>query len=139
MKKFFALYKPYMNRLIFNRSVSKFAVALAILLVWNYLFNRNNAFMVVRDGCLLPALIYLAAAWFAYLKLDGMTLNLGLEKRRKQPKKVRFNKGMMDYVDTDLVTYEELSPEERAACRFVSNLIPGVLFLLASLGAMLFV
>ena len=68
MKKFFALYKPYMNRLIFNISIKKFATALAILFVWNYFFNKNDAFMVVRDGCLIPALIYMAAAWFAYLK-----------------------------------------------------------------------
>ncbi len=138
MKKFFALYKPYMNRLIFNISIKKFATALAILFVWNYFFNKNDAFMVVRDGCLIPALIYMAAAWFAYLKLDGMSVDLGLNMRRKRPKKVRFNKGMMDYVETDLVSYEELSHEERLVCRIASNFVPGILFLLASLGAMLF-
>ncbi len=139
MKNFLALYKPYMNRPILNKAVTKFVIALAILLVYDYLLNRNEAFLIVRDGCLVPALIFLAAAWFAYLKLDGMSLNLGLEKRRKQPKKRNFNKGMMDYVDTDIVTYEELSPEERTACRFASNLLTGLLFLVASLGAMLFV
>lgn len=139
MKNFLALYKPYMNRPILNKAITKFVVALVILLAWDRLFNQNNAFLVVRDGCLVPALVFLAAAWFSYLKLDGMSLNLGLERRRKQPKRRSFNKGMMDYVETDVVTYEELTPEERTACRFASNLLPGVLFLIASLGAMLFV
>lgn len=137
MKKFLALYQPYMARPILNKVITHTVAALALLLVWDRFFHQNEAFLLLRDGCLVPALIFLAAAWFAYLKLDGMELKLVLASRQGRPKRKRFNKGMMDYVETETVTYAELTKEEQAACRFASSLLSALLFLAASLVGML--
>lgn len=137
MKKIVALYEPYMIRPILNKTLTRSVVALALLLVWDRLFNRNSAFLLVRDGCLVPALIFLAGAWFTYLKMDGMQLKLYIKNPQSRPKKKRFNKGMMDYVETEVVPYEELSKEQRTACRFAADLLAGGIFLLASLVGML--
>lgn len=137
MKKFMALYEPCMLRPILNKALTWSTVALALLLVWFRFFNQNSDVLLVRDGCLIPALVFLAAAWFAYLKLDGMQLKLSSKSARSRVKKKRFNKGMMDYVETEVVPYEELSEEQRLACRFAANLLSGGLFLAASLAGLL--
>lgn len=134
MKRILKLYKPYMNRVILMQTLTRSAIALTALLLWDRLFERNQAFLLLRDGCLVLALFLLAAAWFAYLKLDGIDpKSLLVSRKGKSIGKKHHNKGMMDYVETEIGSYAEMSQEARDVCRFFGDLLAALLFLVASL------
>ena len=84
MKKILAIYKAYMVRPILYQCVTRCAVALAAVLVWDRFVP--SSLLAVRDGCLAAAVILLMMAWFVYLKLDGMMVHHLLEDRRKKKK-----------------------------------------------------
>ena len=136
MKKILAIYKAYMVRPILYQCVTRCAVALAAVLVWDRFVP--SSLLAVRDGCLAAAVILLMMAWFVYLKLDGMMVHHLLEDRRKKKKKSKRRVGgdIADYVDEHIVSFDELEEGERTACRLAADLLAAALFLAASLIAM---
>ena len=136
MKKILAIYKAYMVRPILYQCVTRCAVALAAVLVWDRLVP--SSLLAVRDGCLAAAVILLMMAWFVYLKLDGMMVHHLLEDRRKKKKKSKRRVGgdIADYVDEHIVSFDELEEGEQTACRLAADLLAAALFLAASLIAM---
>ena len=136
MKKILAIYKAYMVRPILYQCVTRCAVALAAVLVWDRFVP--SSLLAVRDGCLAAAVILLMMAWFVYLKLDGMMVHHLLEDRRKNKKKSKRRVGgdIADYVDEHIVSFDELEEGEQTACRLAADLLAAALFLAASLIAM---
>ncbi|MCI9431858.1 MAG: hypothetical protein K2P15_05625 [Oscillospiraceae bacterium] len=136
MKKILAIYKAYMVRPILYQCVTRCAVALAAVLVWDRFVP--SSLLAVRDGCLAAAVILLMMAWFVYLKLDGMMVHHLLEDRRKKKKKSKRRVGgdIADYVDEHIVSFDELEEGEQTACRLAADLLAAALFLAASLIAM---
>ena len=136
MKKSLAIYKAYMVRPILYQCVTRCAVALAAVLVWDRFVP--SSLLAVRDGCLAAAVILLMMAWFVYLKLDGMMVHHLLEDRRKKKKKSKRRVGgdIADYVDEHIVSFDELEEGEQTACRLAADLLAAALFLAASLIAM---
>lgn len=136
MKKILAIYKAYMVRPILYQCVTRCAVALAAVLVWDRFVP--SSLLAVRDGCLAAAVILLMMAWFVYLKLDGMMVHHLLENRRKKKKKSKRRVGgdIADYVDEHIVSFDELEEGEQTACRLAADLLAAALFLAASLIAM---
>ena len=136
MKKILAIYKAYMVRPILYQCVTRCAVALAAVLVWDRFVP--SSLLAVRDGCLAAAVILLMMARFVYLKLDGMMVHHLLEDRRKKKKKSKRRVGgdIADYVDEHIVSFDELEEGEQTACRLAADLLAAALFLAASLIAM---
>ena len=136
MKKILAIYKAYMVRPILYQCVTRCAVALAAVLVWDRFVP--SSLLAVRDGCLAAAVILLMMAWFVYQKLDGMMVHHLLEDRRKKKKKSKRRVGgdIADYVDEHIVSFDELEEGEQTACRLAADLLAAALFLAASLIAM---
>ena len=136
MKKILAIYKAYMVRPILYQCVTRCAVALAAVLVWDRFVP--SSLLAVRDGCLAAAVILLMMAWFVYLKLDGMMVHHLLEDRRKKKKKSKRRVGgdIADYMDEHIVSFDELEEGEQTACRLAADLLAAALFLAASLIAM---
>ena len=136
MKKILAIYKAYMVRPILYQCVTRCAVALAAVLVWDRFVP--SSLLAVRDGCLAAAVILLMMAWFVYLKLDGMIVHHLLEDQRKKKKKSKRRVGgdIADYVDEHIVSFDELEEGEQTACRLAADLLAAALFLAASLIAM---
>ena len=134
--RFSAIYKAYMVRPILYQCVTRCAVALAAVLVWDRFVP--SSLLAVRDGCLAAAVILLMMAWFVYLKLDGMMVHHLLEDRRKKKKKSKRRVGgdIADYVDEHIVSFDELEEGEQTACRLAADLLAAALFLAASLIAM---
>ncbi len=62
-----------------------------------------------------------------------MSVHHLLEERPKKKKPVRGSSDMVDFVDEHIVSYSELSDEERTACNLASSLLAGVLFLLPAI------
>ncbi len=126
MKKILAIYKAYMVRPILYQCVTRCAVALAAVLVWDRFVP--SSLLAVRDGCLAAAVILLMMAWFVYLKLDGMMVHHLLEDRRKKKKKSKRRVGgdIADYVDEHIVSFDELEEGEQTACRLAADLLGAV-------------
>ena len=87
----------------------RFLTALAVILVVNYLVGKNTP-RFLGLAFLLLALLFVALAWIAYLRMDGVTLPKPLMTRvnlRKKPK--RQYGDMIDYIDEKPgPTFEEL-------------------------------
>ncbi len=130
MKKLISLYETYMIRPILYRTVTKAAFALTAMLLWNRYLNEGGKFQVFRDAGLLAGVFLVGMAWFSYLRLDGMTVHHLLEERKRKPKPVRGTSDMVDFVDEHIVSFAELSEEERTACNLASSLLAGLLFLI---------
>ena len=69
-------------------------------------------------------------AWFSYLHLDGVTMHHMLEERKKKKPVRKSYTDIVDFADEHIVSYEELSEEERTVCSLAASLICGALFML---------
>ena len=111
MNKKGSLFKIYMIRPVLYKCVTRAALAVTALLLWGRFINTAGRLSLLRDGCLTAGLLFFCMAWFSYLHLDGVTI-------------------LVDFADEHIVSFDELSGEERAVCSMSANLICGALFML---------
>lgn len=131
------LFRRDMLRPTIYKTVSRSLTALALLLLWDRFLDGRGAPPVLWDGCLTAAAVFFTMAWLSYLKLDGMRVHHLLEDRKKQPSRHK-SKDLVDFVDEHIVSFDELSEEERTVCVLASNLLSGMIYLLPALAALLF-
>lgn len=81
MKKWLSYYQSYMVRPILYKVVARSAIAVAVLLLWNRYVNTGGQLSLGRDGCFVVGVLFLAFAWFSYLKFDGVSFHHLFEKR----------------------------------------------------------
>lgn len=132
MKKLFDSYSKILIRPILYRSITWGSIALAAALVWERFVSVKSFLSVGRDIFFLIGVIFLALAWFYYLKIDGISPpKLKTDEMKKKPK--RFGYGdIIDFADEHVVTFDELSDEEQDLCKLATNLLLGCIFLLTS-------
>lgn len=122
------LKKPYMLRLTLTQCVTRCVFALAFLLLWRQFINRELPMISV--GFFVMGVLLFVLAWFSYLGLDGLEAPVAhlkiLNKKQKSSRK-RTN-DMIDYVEEDVVTLDELSDEDRHVCKLISNFLSGTIF-----------
>ena len=110
-----------------------FLAALAVILVVNYLVGKNTP-RFLGLAFLLLALLFVALAWIAYLRMDGVTLPKPLMTRvnlRKKPK--RQYGDMIDYIDEKPgPTFEELEDQEKDLCLLLADAACCVIYLVLS-------
>ena len=121
MNKKGSLFKTYMIRPVLYKCVTRAALAVTALLLWDRFINTAGRFSLFRDGCLTAGLLFFCMAWFSYLHLDGVTIHHMLEERKKK-KPVR--KSYTDIVDLQMsILYRLMNCRERsgrsAACRLI--------------------
>ncbi len=130
MKKLFSIYKHDMFRAILYKTVTRTAVAACICLLWER-FVSDGRFTIWEAPCFAVGAALLAWAWVCYLRLDGIRLPFvdrdrdGLDTKRGS-RKLHAAHSMADFVDEKIVSFDELSPQERAFCSMVSCLVLGV-------------
>ncbi|MBR6299607.1 MAG: hypothetical protein IKR36_01770 [Clostridia bacterium] len=111
----------------------RFLAALAVILVVNYLVGKNTP-RFLGLSFLLLALLFVALAWIAYLRMDGVTLPKPLMTRvnlRKKPK--RQYGDMIDYIDEKPgPTFEELEDQEKDLCLLLADAACCVIYLVLS-------
>lgn len=137
MKKVFSHITSNMIRPICYQCVTKCAFALAILLLWDRFVNPLGMYRAVRDGFFLVGIFFLLMAWFSYLWLDGMRMPKFVRRERKKKTRNR-TRDVVDFVDEHVTSLDELSDEERHACGFCSSMLAAVIFMLPSLGLLIF-
>lgn len=52
------------------------------------------------------------------------------KKKEKKKKKQHFTKDIVDFADEKIISFSELSDEERVVCRFLGDLLCAALFLI---------
>ena len=131
------LKKPQMLRLTLARTMKKSLVALVLVLLWSRFVNRDMS--ILQVGFFAAGVFLFVMAWFSYLGLDGLKgpwpLLRNKNKRTASPKKKSGD--MIDYVEEDVVTMDELSDEERHICGLLSSLLAGAVFFVPSIIASL--
>ncbi len=111
----------------------RFLAALAVILVVNHIIGKNTP-RFLGLAFLLLALLFVALAWIAYLRMDGVTLSKPLMTRvnlRKKPK--RQYGDMIDYIDEKPgPTFEELEDQEKDLCLLLADAACCVIYLVLS-------
>ena len=85
----------------------------------------------------------MAGAWFSYLNLDGLTpidtakKKFGVKNKKKKTKQ-SMGGDIADYLDEEIVPYEELDESEKAACQMAAFLISGMILVIAGIVIPLF-
>lgn len=136
MKHILSIYKPYLIRPTLYRTVNKFAMGLALAMLWDRFLNHGRL-ELVRDAFFVVGATLLVMAWFSYLALDGMTVSrlfrAGKERKREKRIPIRRSGDIIDFVDEHIPRLDELEEEERRFVFFFSSLIAGLCFLIPAL------
>ena len=127
MKKLRSIYKSDMFHAVLYKSFSRLVIAACLCLLWQR-FVSDGRFTIWEAPCLAVGAALLGWAWVGYLRLDGIRVPF-VDRNKELSTKRKAHGGthsMADFIDEKVVSFEELSPQERAFCSLVSNLILGV-------------
>jgi len=126
--------QPYMIRPIVYKAFTRFIYALLISLLWNRFIN--DGFYPIGNIFLFFGIAYAILAWVDYLQLDGVKMphladwmTSSLPHRKPE----RAYGDMSDYIDEEVVSYDELEDEEKIVCKLLAHIACAVLFALMSL------
>ena len=126
--------EKHMIRPIVYQVFSRYLILLCFSLLWDFFLNNGTVRRPVSIAFLLCAMFLLVMALFAYLRLDSMRapkFDRKLFYRKKAP--ARTYGDMIDYMDEDITTFDDLDDEEKDRCLFLSNLITAGLFILTAI------
>ena len=121
-----------MIRPLIYKVVTKSSIVFAICLIWDKFVNVSNFRSLTKDAFFVIGFIWMLFAWFQYLKLDGYTFQYIFREKQKKKKK-HVQKDMMDFVDEEVVSFDELEDEEKVVVNMLSNLATGLIFVLISI------
>ena len=139
IKKIRTIFEKYMIRPMLYQCATKVSIALVLCLLWDRFINREQYYSLVEFAFFIAGAFFLALAWFQYLRLDGARIHhLMEEKQEKKKKKQHFTKDIVDFADEKIISFSELSDEERVVCRFLGDLLCAALFLIPAGIALIF-
>jgi hypothetical protein len=72
---------------------------------------------------------FFAMAWMSYLRMDGVrmpTLDRRLFEWKRAPKRTYGD--IIDHVDEDVISFDDLEENEKDLCRLIADLICGTVF-----------
>ena len=125
-------FKGYMIRPTVYRAVTYFLLALVVVLIWNRFINARP--MPLSYAFTIVGIFFLASAWLSYLRLDGVNIPLlTLVPIGRKQRPLSGLADMSDYMDTDIVPFEELTKDEQNICCLLANIICGTVYLVLSL------
>ncbi len=133
IKKIIKIFQPYMIRPTVYQCITKISIALVLSLLWNRFINKEGYFSVVTDAFLVLGIFFFMLAWFQYLRLDGVRSSLKSGKNKETKKNILPTKDIVDFADEKIVSFSELDDDEQIVCRFVGNIICGLLFFVPAL------
>ena len=129
MKKLFSIYKKDMFRAILYKAVGRLATAACLCLLWQR-FVSDGAFTIWEAPCLAVGVAFLGWAWVDYLRLDGIRLPFVDRDRRlpeqRMARKRHATHAMADFADEKIVSFDELSPEEKVFGSMAASLAVGL-------------
>ena len=120
-----------MVRPIVYKALSRFAYVLAAALVFNRFMSKTP--IGLSSAFALAAVGFLAAAWVAHLRADGVRLPRLPAKRLRLKDKPEITFGdMIDHVDEKIVNFEDLETGEQDACLIVADIACAAAYVILS-------
>lgn len=138
MKKMREIYKPYMIRPIIYKTVTRVGIGLIFALLWDRFFNVRKFFSIFDYAFFTVGFIFLALAWFNYLKIDGVSFRFFNKDTQKKKKPKHKMKMLVDYADQDIDPMDMINDKEEMIVILTSNIITGICFIIPSIVAMFF-
>ncbi len=123
----------HLIRPIIYKTLSYLPTALVLAILWKRFIDRAGVFPMSYAYTVI-GVVFLASAWFSYLRLDGVNLSLmkllpiGTPRKRSSGP----SSSMVDHIDVEIVSFAELSEEERATCRLLASVICSIIFFVFS-------
>ena len=134
MKKHFRnLFRREMLRPIGHMLFIRAVLGATAALLWNEFVKLDAARSMRSLAFLFLGLLLLFMGWMAYLRLDGLrvpSFDRRLFEWKRKPKRIRGD--LIDFVDEDVVSFDELEEDEKNICRLVADLLCGAVFLVLS-------
>lgn len=129
MKKLHSIYKSDMFHAVLYKTFSRLVISVCLCLLWQR-FVSDGRFTVWEAPCFAVGAALLGWAWVSYLRLDGVRVPFldkqkGLGEDRGQRKR-HATHSMADFADEKIVSFDELSSEEKALCSMLASLLVGV-------------
>ncbi len=119
-----------MVRPLVYKALARFLYALTAALLWReFLAGPGQS---LHLAFLFLFFLFLAAAWVAWLRLDGLRLpRLPARRLRRRPPDISFG-DMEDYLNESPRNFEDLTREEQDACLCLADLLVSFVYLLLS-------
>lgn len=120
-------------RPVVYKAFTRVGIGLAAALLWNEFVGKGQRGM--RGWAFLfLAVLFAAAAWMSYLRLDGVRapqFDRKLFDWKRKPKRTYGD--MIDYVNEDVPTFDDLEEDEQSLCLMVANAVCCAIFLVGSM------
>ena len=123
----------HMIRPAIYHGATKFGVAMLAALLWHRFANPSNLSLNTH-GFFFLSVFFVLLAWLTYLRSDGLRMpRLKLDFLKKLKKKPMRSFGdMADYIDEEVVSFDELDDDEKDTCRFIADIACALIFLVLS-------
>lgn len=114
-------------------TVTRFLFGLVFVLLFERFLGGKTVVNMRMYGFTFVGVFFALLAWIAYLRFDGLRMPKLFMKRLHYKKKPERSFGdMIDYVEEEPVSFDELLDEEKDICCFIADMICCVLFVVLS-------
>ena len=128
MKKLRSIYKSDMFHAVLYKSFSRLVIAACLCLLWQR-FVSDGRFTIWEAPCLAVGAALLAGRGSATCGWTASASPLWTRTRSCPPqrgaRKRHATHSMADFADEKIVSFDELSPREKALCSMLASLIVG--------------
>ena len=131
-RTFKQIYQKLLIRPIIYKAFSRFILSLTAAMLWDRLINTNDLRDMRAFAFVFMGIFSFVAAWLCYLRMDGFKIPR-IKTPTWQRKPTRSYGDIPDYVDEEIVSFDELEDDERDFCSMIANIIVGVLYMAISL------
>lgn len=123
-----------MIRPVIYQAVTRISIGLVLSLLWSRFIDKG-ARSIFEYAFFTMGALFLALTWMQYLKLDGISVRLVLNKKGNRKKKPIFHSmhDIADFTDEKIVSFDELEEEEKTICLFCANLAAALFFLIPAI------
>lgn len=126
-------YTRQMIRPILHMTFIRVVLGLTAGLLWNEFVNIDAVLPMRAFAFLFLGVFFLVMGWIAWLRMDGIKMPV-LDRRlfewRRHPQRIQGD--MADYVNEEVVSFDEMEEDEKDFCRLTADLICGAAFLVLS-------
>ena len=113
-----------------QKAFPRVIIGLTLAYLWNTFLNSSQRLSIYGHCFMAIGLIFVGLAWLCYLRLDGVNApKLFKSKLFQKPPKRKMG-DMIDFVDEEVISYEELDSDGRTVASLISNIIAAILFLI---------
>ena len=114
------------------KTLSRFPTALLVCLLADFFLKGKNPNLLPTLYAVCVA-VFLLLAWIAYLRMDGMNLPKAMMLRVNLNRKPTRTYGdMIDHVDDEIVSFDDLMDGEKDWCCLIADGICAITFFVLS-------